>query len=148
MNLAYRYENPQYAAAVIFERTAPRLSARTFSFLQISPEGLNAHYEVIYNIEEARTQNLSLLLPENTPTALSIRGLDGVVVKELSLPRRCPGDCGMSKQDENCGEYRRWNVLLAEVEARQSPAWRSIFSNPCPAKSRKTTPCRSSPPMA
>ncbi len=41
VNLAYRYENPQYAAAVVFERTAPRLSARTYSFLHISPEGLN-----------------------------------------------------------------------------------------------------------
>ncbi|MCC6127136.1 MAG: hypothetical protein IT426_19415 [Pirellulales bacterium] len=105
VNLAYRYELPQYAAAVVFERTAPRLSARTFSFLRISPEGLNAHYEAIYNIEEARTQNLALLLPENTPHALSIRGLDGAVVKEFTADPAAKD------------KMRRWRVLLAEPKS-------------------------------
>jgi hypothetical protein len=117
VNLAYRYENPQYAAAVVFERTTPRLSARTFSFLQISPEGLNAHYEVIFNIEEARTQNLMLLLPENTPTALSIRGLDGVVVKEFSADTPVEQISNLStenKQPLPVDKMRPWRILLSE----------------------------------
>ena len=36
-NLAYRYESPDYAATLRVQRTQPRLTARTFSFLASSP---------------------------------------------------------------------------------------------------------------
>lgn len=99
-NLAYRYEGQPYGAALVARRTPPRLSARTFSFLQVAPDALTAHYEVIYTIEEARAQQLALLLPGDTPTALSIHALDGVKLKEYD--------------SKKVGDTTRWNVLLAE----------------------------------
>jgi hypothetical protein len=99
--LAYRYDRQPYQAAFVVQRTKPRLTARTFSFLRIEPEKLAAHYEVVYQVEEARTRQVSLLLPAETPLALNIRGLDNVPLKEY-LPEAVAG--GM----------RRWNVLLAQ----------------------------------
>ncbi len=63
---------------------------------------MSCHYELIYTIEEARTQRLALLLPEDTPASLSIAALDGVKLKEFT--------------PEIVGDQRRWNVLLAEAQ--------------------------------
>ena len=35
--LAYRYDSPKYAASLVVERTRPRLTARTFSFIRVEP---------------------------------------------------------------------------------------------------------------
>ena len=82
--LAYRYESPKYAASLVVERTRPRLTARTFSFFRVEPDALSCHYELIYTVEEARTQRLALLLPKDTPASVSIAALDGVKLKEFS----------------------------------------------------------------
>ena len=99
VGLAYRYENRPYTATMTITRTKPRLTARTFSFIRVEPDALSAHYEIVYQVEEARTKQLSLELPQDTPETLSIRGLDGVQLKEFVSQ---PGD-----------SIRRWNVLLA-----------------------------------
>jgi len=80
--LAYRYEAQPYQATLSVRRTRPRLTARTFSFLTVRSEALAAHYEIVYQVDEARTQSLSLLLPEATPADLSIEALDGVRLKQ------------------------------------------------------------------
>ena len=99
-DLAYRYESPDYRLPLAVARTTARVTAGTFSFLRIEPDALVAHYEVVYNVEEARTRRVSLTLPEDTPESVTIRGLDGVQLKEyLSTVEK--------------GE-RRWDVLLAE----------------------------------
>ena len=61
--VAYRCESPDYAASLVVERTSPRLTARTISFLRIDRDALNCHYELIFTVEEARTQRLSFALP-------------------------------------------------------------------------------------
>ncbi len=99
-SLAYRYDSQPYRAELSVQRTRPRLTARTFSFLRVEPDALAAHYEILYQIEEARTQQLTLSLPENTPAALSIRGLDNLRLKEFV--------------GQSADGARRWNVLLAE----------------------------------
>ena len=99
-NLAYRYEVQPYAATVHVTRTQPTITARTFSFLQIAPEGLTAHYEILYDIRQARARQLTLRLPKATPTSLSIRGAEGATVKDYTSEER---------DDE-----RRWTALLAE----------------------------------
>jgi len=99
-NLAYRYEGPRYAAGLSVQRTRPRLTARTFSFVKIQPDALVAHYELIYNVEEARTRRLALSLPADTPAALSISPLDGVKLKEYL--------------SEDAEQTRLWTVLLEE----------------------------------
>jgi len=103
--LVYRYESQPYQATLAVERTQPRLTARTFSFLRVEPEGLSAHYEIAYQIEHARTRRLALQLPEATPAALSIRGLDGVKLKEFV--------------SEPADGARRWNVMLEEPRRGQ-----------------------------
>jgi hypothetical protein len=100
--LAYRYQRPDYGASLAVERTRPRLSARTFSFLRIEPDAINCHYELIYNVEEARTPRLALLLPKDTPASLAIAGLDGAKLKEFG--------------SQIVGDQRRWNVLLAQPQ--------------------------------
>jgi hypothetical protein len=99
-DLAYRYETPDYRLPLVVTRTTPRLTASTFSFLRIEPDAFVAHYELIYDVEEARTRRLSLSLPEDTPEAVAIAGLDGVRLKEYVA----------SVVDGK----RRWDVLLAE----------------------------------
>ncbi len=116
--LAYRYDRPGYKATLAVWRTPPRLVARTFSFFQVKPEGLTAHYELIYRVDEAKTRRLALRLPASTPEALAIRGLGDVQVKESS-----------SQPD---GKWRRWNVLLGD--ARRDEIRLAVdFQQPLPA---------------
>ena len=102
--LAYRYEGQPYRARLTVERTLPRVTAQTFSFFRVERDVLVAHYEIVYDVAGARTRRLALVLPETTPTALAIRGLDGVALKEYT--------------SETVGEKdtarRRWTALLAD----------------------------------
>lgn len=100
-DLAYRYEDGPYAARLAVERIEPRLTAETYSFLRIERDAVAAHYELVYVIEGARARRLALSFPADTPTALAIRGLDGVGLKEYT-----------SAED---GGRRVWTVLLAEA---------------------------------
>jgi autotransporter-associated beta strand protein len=99
--LAYRYETRGARAALVVDRTKARTTARTFSFFRVLPEGLAVHYEVIFTIDDAKTQRLSLLLPASTPEALQIKGMGGVSVKEFV--------------SEIAGDMRRWNILLGDA---------------------------------
>ncbi len=99
--LAYRYEARGAKAALVVDRMKPRTTARTFSFFRVLPEGLAVHYEVIYTIDDAKTQRLALLLPASTPEALKIKGLGDVSVKEFV--------------SEIAGNMRRWNILLGDA---------------------------------
>ena len=98
--LAYRRQGPDYAASLVVERIEPRMTARTFSFLRVDRDALNCHCEVVYTIEQSRVRQLVFSLPKETPEGISIRGLDGVHVKERS--------------GKLSGERRLWTVLLAE----------------------------------
>ncbi len=109
-NLAFRYESPGYEATLSVARTQPRVTARTFSFLRVKPGALTAHYEVIYDVGQARTRSLELLLPANTtPETLSIRGLGGVKLKRY--------DAQVVQIAEQ--QMRRWSVQLDQ--ARRGP---------------------------
>jgi autotransporter-associated beta strand protein len=99
--LAYRYDARGAKAALVVDRMKSRTTARTFSFFRVLPEGLAVHYEVIYTIDDAKTQRLSLLLPASTPEALQIKGLGDVSVKEFV--------------SEIAGDMRRWNILLGNA---------------------------------
>lgn len=105
-SLAYRCESPKFQATLQVERAKPRLTARTLSFVRVEPDALTVHDELIYTIENARTRHVSLLLPESTPTALSIRGLDGLRLKEYGSQ---PASQGL----------RRWTVQLEEARLGQ-----------------------------
>lgn len=98
-SLAYQYAAQPYSATLQIQRGQPRITARSFAFLRIEPDGLSAHYEVIFDVRQARTKQLAFNLPADTPTALSIRGLDGVSVKEYN--------------SETVDGQRLWTVLLA-----------------------------------
>ncbi len=98
--LAYRYDTQPYSATVSVRRTEPRLTAKTFSFLRVEADAIDVHYELVYQVEEARARELSLLLPKSTPADLSIEALDGAGLKQsTSAP---------------AGEMRRWTALLEE----------------------------------
>jgi hypothetical protein len=99
-NLAYRYEAQSYAAKLVVTRTQPTVTARSFSFLRVAPEGLTAHYEILYDIRQARARELTLQLPKDTPSSLSISGAEGAAVKEFT--------------SEELEDGRRWTALLAE----------------------------------
>ena len=83
-DLTWHYNAMPYQGTLIVQRRTPRLHARTFAFINIQPNQQQLRYELIYQIEQARTDQLSLLLPTDTPKALSITGLDGVNVKEYA----------------------------------------------------------------
>jgi hypothetical protein len=100
--LAYRYEAQPYEARLLVERTEPKLTAKTVSFLRIESGVLVAHYEVIFEVDEARARQLSVLLPKDTPADLTIEALDGVRLKQPS--------------SAVAGRKRRWTARLEEPQ--------------------------------
>ncbi len=102
-SLAYQYAAQPYSATINVRRGQPRATAQTFSFFRIEPDGLSAHYELLFDIRQARTKQLTFELPADTPAAISVRGLDGVRVKEYN--------------SEIADDRRQWTVLLADGQA-------------------------------
>ncbi len=96
--LAYRYDEPPYDLTLAVARVEPRLTARAFSFFRVEPDILTAHYEIAYDVTEARTARLLFALPASTPAEVAIRGLDNVTIKESSSVVK--------------GKERQWTVLL------------------------------------
>jgi hypothetical protein len=101
--LTYRVTGDTYQATFRVERTQPRIAARNYAFFQIREGVLSTHAEAVFTVKRARTQRLQLELPDSTPTALSIRGLRGLELKEFSR----------ATQD---GKHV-WTVLLANAQA-------------------------------
>ncbi len=99
-NLAYRYERRPYSAKLIFERIRPTITARAISFFRVESDSVAAHYELTYDVRDARTQTLSFDLPQESSRALSIRGM-GVELKDYS--------------SSDVDNKRRWTVHLAEA---------------------------------
>lgn len=111
-DLVYRYEGAAYSLAFVAERATPTITARTFSFLKIESENLAAHYELVFNIDRAGTQQLAFWLPPSTPESVTIRGLDGIAVKEYtSTLVTADGEAAGAKGEG--AKWRRWNVQLA-----------------------------------
>ncbi len=98
-NLAYRFDSRPFTAVLTAERVPPRVTAETYSFLTLQPRSLRAVYEIVYAVTDARTRQLSFSLPADTPEEVSVRGLDGVAIKESTS----------TVEDDR----RRWDVLLA-----------------------------------
>ena len=98
--LAYRFAGRDFAAGLVVERTSPSIAAQVYSFLKFERDNLVVHYELNYDVREARTRLVAFSLPIDTPVELAIRGLESTVVKETS------------SRDE--GDRRRWTVQLAE----------------------------------
>ncbi|MDX1945917.1 MAG: hypothetical protein SFU86_11010 [Pirellulaceae bacterium] len=101
--LAYRFEARPVAATLVVSRTRPSLKAEVFSLFAIQPDNLLANYELSYEVREARTRQLAFSLPSTTPAELTVRGLEGTVVKEY--------------RGEVAGDRRRWLVQLAERQS-------------------------------
>ena len=101
--LAYSFQGRPYRARLIVQRKTPYVTAQTFSFFRIERDTLIAHYELVYDIAEARTRSLSLVLPEDTPSSLKVRGLDNVALKEYTsaVAGKAPPE-------------RRWTATLAD----------------------------------
>ncbi|MCX5683297.1 MAG: hypothetical protein NT049_06395, partial [Planctomycetota bacterium] len=86
------------------ERTPSRATAQTYSFFRVDRDALVAHYELVFNVTEARTRRLALELPKDTPPTVSIRGLDDVKLKEFTSDLVGPAGA----------EKRRWTAVLAD----------------------------------
>ena len=104
--LAYRYESRPYAATLQVTRNAPRLTAETYSFLRVERGMLTAHYELIYDVTEARARNVRMSFPASTPAVLAVRGLQGTQLKEYVHHKDADG-------------RQVWDVSLAD--ARRDP---------------------------
>ena len=109
--LAYRFEQPPYALSLSVERVEPRLTARAYSFFRVEPNLLTAHYEIAYNVAEARTGRLTFALPASTPAELAIHGLDGIPIKESSSTVSKNAE---PKGNKASGDERQWTVLLGD----------------------------------
>ncbi len=107
--LAYRYEGGAYQARLAVERTRARLTAQTYSFFRVERDALSAHYELAFDVTEARARRLAILLPKDTPAALSIKGLDGVTIKEYTS----------EVVGEGAAAKRRWTAVLADARKGQ-----------------------------
>ncbi len=82
--LTYQVTAAQYHAEFLVQRKQPKISTRNYSFFRVREGVLLVHHEVVFLIERARASQLELRLPESTPAALAITGLDNVQLKEFS----------------------------------------------------------------
>ncbi len=98
-DLAYRFELMPYGGQFSVEPNQSQLTARTFSFYALTPQGLTAQYEINVTVREATTRRLTISLPEETPEEVSIWGLGFTVVKEYN--------------SAIVDGKREWEVLLA-----------------------------------
>src|SRR6185436_6814768 len=78
----------------------PILTARVMSFFKLERDNLVAHYELTYDVREARTRQVAFTLPIATPSELMIRGLENTAVKQFNS----------HEQDDG----RRWTVQLGQ----------------------------------
>ncbi len=100
LNFAWRYTEEPWQGSLKVTRASPRLTGRVLSFYQVSFDALTAHYELLYDCEQASAQRVSFSLPESTPAEITIRGLGDNVVKESS--------------SQVVNGRRLWNVQLAD----------------------------------
>ncbi len=113
--LAYAFDQNDYQAEVKVTRNPLRLSATVYSFYQIDPELLSADYELVFQADNARTRELRVTLPIKNPNDLSIRGLEGVEVKEYTAA----ADGNATTWTIHLSDRRRGEIRLA-MEYRQT----------------------------
>lgn len=101
--LAYYFDSTDYDATVTVTRRDPLVTARSHSFFHVKEGALATYYELTYQVQRSRLDEVEFSLPETTPESLRIFGLNGVQVKESS-----------SRVEES---RRYWTVLLSERQA-------------------------------
>ena len=100
--IAYKYNSQDYQATINVKRIKPHISANVISFFKLESDNLNVHSEIIYKIDKAKTDKLTLSLGLSTPKMISIKGLDGLQIKEFSK----------KLTNEKC----LWHILLSESQ--------------------------------
>ena len=101
--LAYYFDTADYDATITVERSDPLVTARSHSFFHVKEGALATYYELTYQVQRSRLNEVEFSLPETTPESLQIFGLNGVQVKQSS-----------SRVEES---RRYWTVLLSERHA-------------------------------
>ncbi|MEO2023400.1 MAG: hypothetical protein ABGX05_16380 [Pirellulaceae bacterium] len=82
--LAYRYEQPQYNATFVISRIKPLYAARCASFFHVQPGKIQCNYEITFEIQRGRTDQLVFALPESTPSDVIIDGIGNNHVKRFT----------------------------------------------------------------
>ena len=101
---AYRFLSGDYALNLTVTRAEPRMRARTYSCYRMEPALLSVYYELAFQVDEARVETLSFLLPAEVSDRPIIRGLGSLRIKETN-----------NELVEIDGtNLRRWTVQLAE----------------------------------
>ncbi|QDS88019.1 hypothetical protein EC9_22050 [Rosistilla ulvae] len=98
-DLAFEFDQPQWSAQLTVERLQPNITAESFTFFKVQPDGIFTHGEIVYDVTQAGARTLSFFLPAEAPETLNIRGSHGAVVKEFS--------------SELLDNGRRWTARLA-----------------------------------
>ncbi|MEE2989867.1 MAG: hypothetical protein VX715_04590, partial [Planctomycetota bacterium] len=101
--LAYYFDTTDYDATITVEHSDPLVTARSHSFFHVKEGALATYYELTYQVQRSRLNEVEFSLPETTPESLQIFGLNGVQVKQSS-----------SRVEES---RRYWTVLLSERHA-------------------------------
>ncbi len=98
---AYRTAGAAFTARFTVERLQPQITAEVYTFIRLQTDLLSAHCELVYQIDRARTRELSLLLPADTPESITLRALGNTRIKEyVGAP---------------AGERRRWTAFLSNA---------------------------------
>ncbi|QDV55908.1 hypothetical protein [Rosistilla oblonga] len=83
-DLAFEFDQPQWSAKLAVDRLQPSITAESFTFFKVQPDGIFTHSEIVYDVTQAGARSLSFFLPAEAPETLNIRGSHGAVVKEFS----------------------------------------------------------------
>lgn len=100
LDFAWRYTEEPWQGSLKVTRGTPRITGRALSFFQVKHDALTAHYELLFDVEQASAQRVSFSLPETTPTEITVRGLNDTVVKEST--------------SQVVDGRRQWTVQLAD----------------------------------
>ena len=80
--IAFEIVETDYNATLVVQRLDPQITATTYSFFRQKTKQLDVRYEIAFDIQTARAQELKFSLAKTTPSELQIRGLNGILLSQ------------------------------------------------------------------
>lgn len=82
-DLAFRYSGPSKLELEV-TRKSPQLTASVYSMFQVTMGQVKCVSEIQYSIQETAARELKFSLPKEAPSEVSISGLDGLELREVT----------------------------------------------------------------
>lgn len=99
-SLTFEVIQQDFEATLAVNRLQSQVTATAYNFIQLLNKRISVHYEVSFDIQSARSRQLSFILPKSTPKEIQIKSLESVRISQTD--------------SKELDEGRRWTIELAE----------------------------------